>query len=87
MTEPEGLQMTIWRMRVACWISKATSAQAHAHALATHRHTRARLQILNTFSFSTATVVCERATVLRYTCIACLVYSSYFVAIMLDTAR
>ena len=33
MVEPERLQMTIW-LRVACWISKATRAQAHpsAHA-------------------------------------------------------
>ena len=40
MVEPEGPQI-IWRMRVACWISKATRAQAHARARApTHIHTR-----------------------------------------------
>jgi hypothetical protein len=32
--EPEGVtnDVTIWRMRVACWISKATCTQAHTHA-------------------------------------------------------
>ena len=25
--EPDMLQMTIWRMRMACWIPKATNAQ------------------------------------------------------------
>jgi len=24
MVEPNGSQMTIWRMRIACWITKAT---------------------------------------------------------------
>ena len=39
--EPERLQMTTQR-RVACWISKATHAQAHVNARAptpTHTHT------------------------------------------------
>ena len=36
--EPGTLQTTIWR-HVACWISKATSAQSHACARApTHIH-------------------------------------------------
>ena len=35
--------VTIWRIRVACWISKATCRHAHAHAHAPGRtHTRAR---------------------------------------------
>jgi hypothetical protein len=48
-------EVTIWRLRVACWISKATCTQAHAHAhepgqthvsvsahTQTHTHTRIR---------------------------------------------
>jgi hypothetical protein len=48
VVEPERPQMTIWRMRVACWISKATCAQARASARAptpTLRHTRARANV------------------------------------------
>jgi dynactin complex subunit len=37
LVEPETRQTTIWR-RVACWISKATRAQARANAHA-HTHT------------------------------------------------
>jgi hypothetical protein len=32
VVEPERLQMRVWRMRIACWISKATRAEVHAHA-------------------------------------------------------
>ena len=39
--EPEGPQMTIWRMRVAYWISEATRAPAHTH---THMHAHAHPQ-------------------------------------------
>jgi hypothetical protein len=35
VVEPERPRMTIWR-RVACWISKATRAQAHDRAPPTH---------------------------------------------------
>jgi hypothetical protein len=38
--EPKRPLMTVWR-HVACWISKATRAQAYAHASApttTHQH-------------------------------------------------
>ena len=39
MVEPETPQMTIRHMRGACWISKATHAQAHANARdPTHTH-------------------------------------------------
>jgi len=27
--EPEGLQMTIWRMRIACWTTKTTHMQSY----------------------------------------------------------
>jgi hypothetical protein len=36
MAEPDRLQMT-WRMRIACWITKATHAHTHTH---THSHTQ-----------------------------------------------
>ena len=38
-------QMTKWRMRIACWISKATNTHTHTHKLC------------NNCSFSTATMV------------------------------
>ena len=44
MVEPERPE-TIWRMRVACWINKATRAQAHTRTRAptpTHAHTYSR---------------------------------------------
>ena len=59
LAEPETRQTTIWR-RVACWISKATRAQARANARArTHEHTRkhARTYKYARHCFSTATVV------------------------------
>ena len=55
--------VTIRRIRVACWISKATRTHAHAHA---HAHT----QICNIYCFSTATMIRERVSELRYTYIA-----------------
>ena len=70
--EPNRPQMAIWR-RVACWINKATRAQAHASARA-HTHT----QICKTYCFSTATVVSRTRSVLRYTYIVCLVKNSVF---------
>ena len=42
VVQPERTQ-TIWRLRVAYWISKPTCAQAHACVLAaTYTHTHAR---------------------------------------------
>ena len=29
--EPDRPQMTIWRMRIACWIPKATHTHTHTH--------------------------------------------------------
>jgi hypothetical protein len=49
-------QMTIWCMRIACWMSKATHM----------------LTICNTYCFSTAKWVQECASVLRHMYIACL---------------
>ena len=64
--EPQRPQK-IWRMPVACWISKATRAQAHARAIAsattpkcTNALTHARahtLRICRSYCFPTATMV------------------------------
>jgi hypothetical protein len=73
--------------QIPCWMSKATRACAHAHyqtfghaparyACAhthTHTHTHIYIYIYNTFCFSTKTKIHERALMLRYTRIACLV--------------
>ena len=58
IVEPDMLQMTIWRMRVPRWITKAAKTHSEYGILI-----RSPLQQL----------VHERATVLRYTYIACLV--------------
>jgi hypothetical protein len=56
--------MTIWLMRIACWITKAT----HTH---THTHTHTQYVILIVFPLQQWLL--ERASMLRYTCIVCLV--------------
>jgi hypothetical protein len=50
--------MTIWRMRIACWITKATN-------------TNTRYVIL--IAFPLQQWLQERASMLRYPCLACLV--------------
>jgi hypothetical protein len=68
-------EAAIWR-RVACWISKATRAQAHAHTPATshppppHTHT-----YVIVFAFPPQQLLCECVSLLRYAYIACLVLS------------
>ena len=59
--EPGRPQMTIWRMRVACWIPKATSTQSE---YGIH------------ISFTLQQWLHERASLLGYTYIACLVLTS-----------
>ena len=71
--------VTIWRILVACWISKAIYTDAHAHAHEpryphTSKHARTHKPITNTYYNSTAAMIRQRATVLCYTYIACLVY-------------
>jgi hypothetical protein len=65
----------IWRIRVAYWISKTTCT--HMHTLPVTR-TRARphahTQVCNTYCFSTATMIRERASLLLYTYITCIVF-------------
>jgi len=55
--------MTIWRVRIACWIPKATN-----------RHSEYVILI----AFPLQQWLHERASVLRYTYIACLVFFSSF---------
>ena len=58
IVEPGRPQLTIWRMHIACWISKATK---------TH------LQYVIVIDFPLQQLLHERASLLRYTYIACLV--------------
>jgi hypothetical protein len=58
--EPQGLHdVTIWRIRVACWPSKATCARTHTHT------------ICNISFFFTATVIRERALLLQVHWLSC----------------
>jgi len=57
MIEPDRPQMTIWRMRIACWTTKAT-------------HTHSEYKIL--IGFSRQHWLRERASILRYKFIDCL---------------
>ena len=54
--------MTIWRMRVACWIPNSTNTRSQYVAL---------------IAFPLQQWLQERASVLRYTHIACLVYRKF----------
>ena len=56
---------TIWRMCVACWVSKATRAPSH-----THIHTQKYLILI---AFPQQQWYCESVSVLRYTYIVCIV--------------
>jgi len=57
--EPDGPQMTVWRMRIACWIPKAT-------------YTHAEYVIL--IAVPLQQWLHESASMYVCTCIACLVY-------------
>jgi hypothetical protein len=61
IVEPDKPQMTIWRMRIACWMTKAGD-------------TRSEYVILTTFLRQQW--LRERASLLRYTYIAYLVLKS-----------
>ena len=78
VVEPETTQMTKQygayalhageaRLHVCTCPRSRTSTRTHAHT-----HT----QICNTSCFSAATMIRERASLLRYTCIACVVNST-----------
>ena len=55
-------QITILRMRTASWIPKTTDTNS---------------EYVIFIAFSTATWLCERALILRYTYIACLIHSNF----------
>jgi hypothetical protein len=60
MLEPDKAQITIWHMRLVCWITKATNTHS---------------EYVICIAFSLQQWSHERASLLRYTCIACLVAS------------
>ena len=49
--------MTIWRMRIACWIPEATNAHSECVIL---------------IAFPLQQLLHERASLLRYPCVVCL---------------
>ena len=56
MVEPCRPLMTIWRMRIACWVAKATHTHTHIHThVDTHTHTDTHT-ICNAYCFSPATM-------------------------------
>jgi hypothetical protein len=81
--------VTIWRIRVECWIRKAKCTHMHAQAHApghTHNnacvhtltHTHAHTHICNTYRFSTAKMIGERASVALYIhCLSCYISEKY----------
>ena len=52
--KPDRLQMTVWRLRIACWIPKATNILVHS-------------QYIIIIAFPLQRWLHERASVLRYT--------------------
>jgi hypothetical protein len=71
LVEPERPQMAIW-WHVACWISEATRPQAYSSARAptpTQKHVRL-------IAFRQQQWFRERASILRYTYIACLLFNA-----------
>ena len=70
--------VTVWRIRVACWINKTTCTRIRTRA---HAQTRAcaHTQSYNIYCFSTATMIRQRASMLRYAYIASLVFSNIIV--------
>jgi hypothetical protein len=58
IVDPDRPQITIWRMRIACWIPMATNTQ---------------LEYVIIIAFPLQQRLPERASMLRYTNIACLV--------------
>jgi hypothetical protein len=60
MVEPDRPQVTIWRMRTACWIPKATNTHSEYVIL---------------IAFPLQQWLNGRASMLRFTYIACLVYN------------
>ena len=61
--DPDRPQMAIWRMRIACWITKATDTHSEYVML---------------IAFPLQQWLHESALLLRYTYIACLVVRSFY---------
>jgi len=61
IAEPDRPQLTIWRKRIACWIPKATNTPSEYVIL---------------IAFPLPQWLHERASMLRYTYIACLVLTN-----------
>jgi hypothetical protein len=66
------IDVTIWRIRVAYWISKATRMHAPTRP-GTRKRARGHPQICNIYCLFTATMIRERASFLRYMYIVCIV--------------
>jgi hypothetical protein len=62
IVEPGRPQMAIWRMRIACWIPKATNTHSEYETL---------------IAFPLQQRFHERASMLRYSYIACLGFVQY----------
>ena len=71
--EPVSPQMTIWCMRIACWIPKATDTDTHTH---THTHTHTQYALL--IAFPPKQWLHERTSVLCYRYMDCLVNVQIF---------
>ena len=59
IVQPDSPQMTVWRMRIACFIPQATNTF---------------LEFVILIAFPLQQWLHERASMLRYNCIACIVY-------------
>jgi hypothetical protein len=70
--EPEGPQMTICCMRMACWITKATNTHSEYVIL---------------IAFPLQQWLHERASILRYTRIACLVEVYHHTSVHVDLPK
>ena len=76
MVQPGRPQMTIWRMRTTCWITKAPPpTHTHTHTYTyTHTHTRTRARargIGNCFSASTMVTRTRVSITLYEYCLPC----------------
>ena len=81
IVEPERPQTAIWR-RVACWVSKATLAQAHACSRSptptpTHTHSPHTQKYVRLTTFLRQQWFRQRASLLHYTYIAYIVLKEF----------
>ena len=62
VVEPDRAQMSLWLMRIACWIPKATNTHTHTHS-----------QYVTLLALPLQQLLHERASISRYTYISWLV--------------